>query len=294
MGYTNKIWLIDCIYVKTFVWTAATAVPGSCLSRVTLCVREPLKRSWRGNWCKSLISTNTPSEEFTVTGFGAAAQERHSLIISWRPYSRHKVLCPWIIVLHLNADCNVRSEHRSVNSIKNLIYTCRCEYGSTAAGVLPEEQDMSYCWGWKLLRMETSQGQTLRDRRRKTRSSFSTERIKPQRRLMFHLRVGVATDLLLPLVDCGLVEDAGFQFKPVQGNFDGRQRTLPHDVLPPGLVEQNTAAHDAQEGHWGHRKWHQTPGSTQSIRFTRSSVLTERSLLKSPSSWNQLICCSLL
>lgn len=60
-------------------------------------------------------------------------------------------------------------------------------------------------------------------------------------------------DLLLPLVHSGLMEDAGSQFEPIQRNFDGRQRTLPHDLLPSVLVEQSTAAHDTQEGHW-HRK----------------------------------------
>ena len=36
----------------------------------------------------------------------------------------------------------------------------------SAAAVLPEEQDTSSSLGWKLLRMDTNQGQTLKDRKR--------------------------------------------------------------------------------------------------------------------------------
>lgn len=55
--------------------------------------------------------------------------------------------------------------------------------------------------------------------------------------------------LLLPLVHSRLVEDTGSQFEPVQRDFDGRQRTLAHDLLPAVLVEQSSAAHHTQEGH---------------------------------------------
>lgn len=67
------------------------------------------------------------------------------------------------------------------------------------------------------------------------------------------------SDLLLPLVNGSLVEDTGSQSEPVQTDFDGRQRTLSHDLLPPVLVEQNTAAHNAQERHCVDRKSCQTP-----------------------------------
>lgn len=99
------------------------------------------------------------------------------------------------------------------------------------------------CWGWRRARArrwETRRGVTL----------------PVQSQSIRHVLHSCQTeDLLLPLVDSGLVEHAGSQFEPVQRHFDGGQRTLPHDLLPAVLVEQSSAAHDTQEGHWGNRKW---------------------------------------
>lgn len=60
--------------------------------------------------------------------------------------------------------------------------------------------------------------------------------------------------LLLPGVHGGLLEDSRLQPQPVQGHFNGGQRTLAQHVLLAAPHEQSTAEHDAKEGHCGNRE----------------------------------------